>query len=93
MAADSDTSDSNNDCIATQRYPTPEMPIESPVMSRTTSEPSGGRSRMMVAIIAGCRSFRTLPNCHTSISTAAKGYDCAFCDKSTKIGTHVVLYI
>ena len=26
-------------------------------------------------------------------STAAKGYDCAFCDKSTKIGTLVVLYI
>ena len=29
-----------------------------------------------------------LPN-----STATKGYDCAFCDKSTKIGTLVVLYI
>ena len=27
-----------------------------------------------------------------SYSTAAKGYDCAFCDKSTKIGTLVVLY-
>ena len=27
------------------------------------------------------------------ISTAAKGYDCAFCDKSTKIGSLVVLYI
>ena len=26
-------------------------------------------------------------------STAAKGYDCAICDKSTKIGTLVVLYI
>ena len=26
-------------------------------------------------------------------STAAKGYDCACCDKSTKIGTLVVLYI
>ena len=26
-------------------------------------------------------------------STAAKGYDCAFCDKSTKIGSLVVLYI
>ena len=25
-------------------------------------------------------------------SPAAKGYDCAFCDKSTKIGTLVVLY-
>ena len=29
----------------------------------------------------------------TGFSTAAKGYDCAFCDKSTKIGTLVVLYI
>ena len=27
------------------------------------------------------------------ISTAAKGYDCAFCDKSTNIGTLVVLHI
>ena len=27
------------------------------------------------------------------ISPAAKGYDCAFCDKSTKIGTLLVLYI
>ena len=26
-------------------------------------------------------------------STAAKGYDCAFCDKSTNIGKLVVLYI
>ena len=26
-------------------------------------------------------------------STAAKGYDCACCDKSTKIGTLVVVYI
>ena len=29
----------------------------------------------------------------TPYSTAAKGYDCAFCDKSTKIGSLVVLYI
>ena len=29
---------------------------------------------------------------NTSNSTAAKGYDCAVCDKSTKIGTLVVLY-
>ena len=29
----------------------------------------------------------------THNSTAAKGYDCAFCDKSTKIGTLVVLHI
>ena len=26
-------------------------------------------------------------------SPAAKGYDCAFCDKSTKIDTLVVIYI
>ena len=39
-------------------------------MSRTTSEPSGGRSRKMVAIVAGCRSFRTFRDCqcHTSIA-------------------------
>ena len=48
-----------NDRIATQRYLTPEIPIGSPVMSRTTSEPSGGSSRKMVAIVAGCRSFHT----------------------------------
>ena len=30
---------------------------------------------------------------NASSSTAAKGYDCAFCDKSTKIGTLVDLYI
>ena len=29
---------------------------------------------------------------NVAYSTAAKGYDCAFCDKSTKIGTLVVLY-
>ena len=39
----------SNDRIATQRYLTPEIPIGSPVMSRTTSEPSDGRSRKMVA--------------------------------------------
>ena len=40
------------------------------------------------------------PNLHeygmadvSTTSTAAKGYDCAFCDKSTKIGTLVVLNI
>ena len=37
-----------------------------------------------------CKSYE----CKLSVnSTAAKGYDCAFCDKSTKIGTLVVLYI
>ena len=30
-----------------------EIPIGSPVMSRTTSEPSDGRSRKMVANVAG----------------------------------------
>ena len=30
---------------------------------------------------------------HTHNSTAAKGYDCALCDKSTTIGTLVVIYI
>ena len=39
----------SNDRVATQRYLTPEIPIGSPVMSRTTSEPSDGRSRKMVA--------------------------------------------
>ena len=34
-----------------------------------------------------------LINNEAPYSTAAKGYDCAFCDKSTKIGTLVVLYI
>ena len=41
-----------NDCIATQRCQTPEILIASPVISRTTREPSGGRARMMVAIVA-----------------------------------------
>ena len=62
-----------NDRIATQRYLTPEIPIGSPVMSRTTSEPSGGRSRKMVAIVAGCRSFRTFRDCHASIAFTTIG--------------------
>ena len=45
--------------------------------------------------------MQAIADVHTSLgiaetmtySTAAKGYDCAFCDKSTKIGTLVVLYI
>ena len=57
-----------NDRIATQRYLTPEIPIGSPVMSRTTSEPSDGRSRKMVANVAGCRIFRTFRDCHASIA-------------------------
>ena len=39
----------------------------------TTSEPSGGRSRKMVAIVAGCRSFRTFRDCHTSIAFTTVG--------------------
>ena len=55
--------DRSNDRIATQRYLTPEILIGSPVMSRTTSEPSGRRSRKMVAIVAGCRSTGNVMNC------------------------------
>ena len=39
----------SNDRIATQRYSSPEIPIGYRVMSRTTSAPSGRRSRKMVA--------------------------------------------
>ena len=56
-----------NDCIATPRCPTPEILIASPVISRTTSEPSGGRARMMVAIVAGYCSVRTFRDCQNSI--------------------------
>ena len=62
-----------NDRIATQRYVTPEIPIASPVISRTTSEPSGGRARKMVAIVAGYRGFRTFRDCHTSIAFRTVG--------------------
>ena len=62
-----------NDRIATQRYLTPEISIGSPVMSRTTSEPSDGRSRKMVANVAGCRSFCTFGDCHTSIAFTPVG--------------------
>ena len=62
-----------NDRIATQRYLTPEIPIGSPVMSRTTSEPSDGRSRKMVANVAGCRSVCTFRDCHTSIAFTPVG--------------------
>ena len=61
------------DRIATQRYLTPEIPIGSPVMSRTTSEPSDRRSRKMVANVAGCRSFCTFRDCHTSIAFTPVG--------------------
>ena len=57
-----------NDCMPTQRCPSPEILIASPVISRTTSQPSGGRARMMVAIVAGCRSVRTFRDCHNSIA-------------------------
>ena len=36
-------------------------------------EPSGGRSRKMVAIVTGCRSFRTFRDCHTSIAFTTVG--------------------
>ena len=62
-----------NDRIATQRYVTPEIPIASPVISRTTSEPSGGRARKMVAIVAVYRGFRTFRDCHTSIAFRTVG--------------------
>ena len=62
-----------NDRIATQRYITPDIPIGSPVMSRTTSEPSDGRSRKMVANVAGCRSFCTFRDCHASIAFTPVG--------------------
>ena len=62
-----------NDRIATQRYVTPEIPIGSPVISRTTSELSGGRARKMVAIVSGYRSFRTFRDCHTSIAFTTVG--------------------
>ena len=62
-----------NDRIATQRYLTPEILIGSRVMSRTTSAPAGGRARKVVAIIAGCRSFRTFRDCHASIAFTTVG--------------------
>ena len=62
-----------NDRIATQRYLTSEIPIGSRVMSRTTSAPTGGRARKVVAIIAGCRSFRTFRDCHASIACTTVG--------------------
>ena len=65
--------DSTNDRIATQRYLTPEIPIGSRVMSRTTSAPTGGRARKVVAIIAGCRSFRTFRDCNANIAFTTVG--------------------
>ena len=65
---DAEHRSSINDCIATPRCPTPEILIASPVISRTTSEPSGGRARMMAAIVAGCCSVRTFRDCHNSIA-------------------------
>ena len=63
----------SNDRIATQRYSSPEIPIGSRVMSRTTITPSGRRSRKMVANVAGCRSFCTFRDCHTSIAFTPVG--------------------
>ena len=58
-----------NDCIATQIIcQTPEILIASPVISRTTSEPSGGRARMMVAIVAGCHGVCTFRDCHIALN-------------------------
>ena len=62
-----------NDRIATQRHLTPKIPIGSRVMSRTTSAPTGGRARKVVAVIAGCRSFRTFRDCHASIEFTTVG--------------------
>ena len=42
-------------------------------MSRTTSAPTDGRAKKMVAIIAGCRSFRTFCNCHVSTAFTTVG--------------------
>ena len=47
--------------------------LGSRVMSRTTSAPTGGRARKVVAIIAGCRSFRTFRDCHASIAFTTVG--------------------
>ena len=67
------TAAETNDRIATQRYSSPEIPIGSRVMSHTTSAPSGRRSRKMVANVAGCRSFCTFRDCHTSIAFTPVG--------------------
>ena len=45
----------------------------SPVISRITCEPSSGRARKIVAIVAGYRSFRTFRDCHTSIAFTTVG--------------------
>ena len=55
-----------NDHIASPRCPTPKIPYASPMTSSTTSETSGARDRIMVAIVAGCRSVRTVRDCHNS---------------------------
>ena len=73
---------STNDRIATQRYSSPEIPIGSRVMSRTTSEPSDGRSRKMVANVAGCRSF-------LYISRLSYQHCIHACRTATKFGTHI----
>ena len=53
-------------------YSSPEIPIGSRVTSRTTSAPSGRRSRKMVANVAGCRSFVhfaiVIPALHSRLS-------------------------
>ena len=60
------------DVQATQRYLTPKIPIGSPVMSRTTSEPSDGRSRKMVATLLDAAVFVhfaiVIPALHSRLS-------------------------
>ena len=60
----------HHSCLGgTQRYLTPEIPIGSPVMSRTTSEPSDGRSRKMVLDAAVFVHFAiVIPALHSRLS-------------------------
>ena len=52
------------------------------MISRTTSEPSDGRSRKMVANVAGCRSF------FSYISRLSYQHCIHACRTATKFGTH-----
>ena len=64
--------DGINDRIATQIYLTPEIPIGSPVMSRTTSEPSDGRSRRWLLTLLDAAVFVhfaiVIPALHSRLS-------------------------
>ena len=55
-------------------------PYNDRIATQIICEPSGGRSRKMVAIVAGCRSFRTFRDCHTSIHDRRS---------ATKFDTHI----